>query len=184
MKQIKDKPQSLAIRKQPGQLSMPIPLSRNLGIEIGMALNGIVGDEKWGFRLFEDRRPSKAVMLRLSDRLQSLRQSTVAQASAEISDALSDIFSVMPSHGSDPVRRARVYLEELADLPAWAVAQVLRRFVRGDLGEGRFAPTIAEIRHHAARLDAQFARERERITKVLKFWGEADAGTPALKVVR
>lgn len=151
-----------------------------------MALNGIMGDDHYGYELVETRRPSMASLEVFQARLSQLRAPTVGELPEVLLDELSNVFLVMPSQAADPVRRTRVYLQELSDLPAWAAVRVLRQFIRGELGDSRFAPTIAEIRQAILKLEAPFLRERARIEKVLKFWGDENAadGTPALKVVR
>lgn len=149
-----------------------------------MALNGILGpDGKQNCVLFEDRRPPLAVMERLRQRLAVVSGPTCAEAPSDVAMELSRAFAVMPAHGANPALRAQVYLEELGDLPAWAIALIVRKYVRGELGNSKFAPTIAEIREHVAKIAAPVKRERDRIEKVLDFWSKPD-GRPNLKIVK
>jgi len=77
------------------------------------------------------------------------------------------------------------YLENLSDLPPEKVADAVKMFLRGELGDGRFAPTVAQIRQsildpcygeHDLRFtpddklsNEQYWRKRNQ----LKVWGAA-----------
>src|ERR1700757_4490050 len=78
---------SSALARQTGQKlpSIPAPMSREMDVEISMALNGIVGDERTGIVMFEERRPPDIVLAKLRKRLKDgLGGGLVADYPAEI----------------------------------------------------------------------------------------------------
>lgn len=155
--------------------SLPIPIDRQLDIEISAALNGIVGSEETGFAMFEDRRPSPVVLGRLKDRLKATIMAPAANYPQELVLELSRAFASMPGQSANPELQARVYIEELSDLPAAMISTVLRRYIRGEIGNERFIPTIADIRRSVLKMTDPIDRERDRIVKVLEFWGTENA---------
>lgn len=166
----------------PKSPSLPANIARDLDIEIGMATNGIIGDAEHGYVLFEDRRPSPVMIERLRARLDDLEFIPAGHRPSDLSRDLSRLFSVLPAHGSDAGMRSQVYIEELADLPLAALSAVIGRYIRGDISNEKWLPTIGEIRKEVSRMIQPFERERATITKVLEFWGNADA-RPDVRII-
>lgn len=158
------------------------PLGRDIDVEISLALNGIIESAGDGqVIMYEDRRPSLAVIEQFKRRLLDLTSRTVAENHGDIARALEKAFAAMPSQSSNPKLQAMVYMEELADLDAATVISVINRFVRGEIpSQSDFVPTIAKIRQHAGESMRVHAKERARIEKVLSFW---DVGRVADKKI-
>lgn len=159
-------------------------MEAGLDTEMRIALNGIIGDEKSDvFWLYLENQPSQRAIELLSQRLEYLNRPLVLEVPEEVAGALERVFAVMPSQGADPAIRCRVYLEELSDLCAWSVVKVLPRFIRGEIGSGRFAPSIAEIREHAERFEVPLRKERQKISRVLNFWGTDYCNDSNIRVI-
>jgi hypothetical protein len=58
-------------------------------------------------------------------------------------------------------------LADLAGPPLWALEQAAQEFRRGVIGDGRFRPTIGQVRRRAVELAAPFAAELWAIDRVL-----------------
>lgn len=152
---------------------MPSLLPRDLSRHISIALNGINEYPGHGHKLLERNRPAPAVIRALETRLAEICGVSVTEMPDPVITELENTFDVMAApQTANPLNRAKVYLVDLSDLPAWAVVGVLRKFRRGDIGDGRFAPTPAEIRKQVVIIAAHLETERKRIERVLRFWGE------------
>jgi hypothetical protein len=94
----------------------------------------------------------------------------------------------MPTQGCSDASmaiRMEAYIENLSDIPPEKVADAIKRFMQGDIGDGKFAPTIAQLRQSI--LDPCFGQHDLRFTPddrltneqywrkrhQLKVWGSA-----------
>ena len=70
--------------------------------------------------------------------------------------------------GQDAVSvAAGLYVSALGRYPAWAVAQVCRRYVDGFIGDRRFMPSPGEIAHEVRKFIEPQVAERARLIRVL-----------------
>jgi hypothetical protein len=113
----------------------------------------------------------------LESRRLTLREALAPATQAEALQALM-VIQAMP--GSAPGSEAEanflagLTMEALRDASGWALAQSAWRFFRGEAGEGKWRPTIAQLRSEAKRLEQPYFDELSRIEKVLS----ARAGRP------
>jgi hypothetical protein len=79
------------------------------------------------------------------------------------------VIAMIPRSGDEGEHKARmaVYINDLAELPAWALAEACARFRQGKVGDGKFLPTPGEIAVEARWLMQPFARARHDIERVL-----------------
>jgi hypothetical protein len=84
---------------------------------------------------------------------------TNGRLAAELDEKLTKLILALPSRngGVGEIKaRIRIYQEDLAGLPADKVGRVLDDYRLGELGDGRWCPTSAEIRRAVmARIDAE-----------------------------
>jgi len=150
---------------------------------LAIAHAGIIGDSEHGYTLFEDRRPSPETLTALHRRLNELAFPCVSACAEIVSRELSRAVAVLGSASTNATLAGQVYLEELADLPAPLLIAAIRQAIRGEIGDGVFVPKIAELRHAVGKLRQPYDRERERILRVLDFWGDYGADRPDVRIV-
>jgi len=120
--------------------------------------------------------------------IRNLLPSTEKQISKAIDNSIIVMLSTMPSQGASGVTmaiRLAVYHDALGDLNPNDVIRVIKKFVLGDLGDGKFAPTPAQIRQaitdpcygqHDLRFTPDDRLSNEQYWKKrqqLKVWGAA-----------
>ena len=59
------------------------------------------------------------------------------------------------------------YAMVLSELPLWAISRACKDFLHGRVGDGRFAPTPAEIAMRCRVLMARYVEDRVKIERVL-----------------
>lgn len=106
---------------------------------------------------------------KLSDALPTMERKLSALTTSapmepgELLDELTAMFTVMQSRSagsSDIAVRLKIYLQDLIDIPRDALLNTVRRFRRGELGDGKWAPMPGEIRR--AIQEEQAAEEAAR----------------------
>jgi hypothetical protein len=60
----------------------------------------------------------------------------------------------------------RIYRDDLAGVPAFALSQACARFRKAEIGDGKFMPKQGEIRKEAMRIAKDFLEERARIQAI------------------
>lgn len=89
------------------------------------------------------------------------------------SGALDEVTALFSTRGvkagadTDVQATMAIYVEDLFDLPGFALAKACKDFRQGSLGDRKWVPTQAEIRHAAHGYLAELARERRQIANVL-----------------
>lgn len=89
---------------------------------------------------------------------------------ASIADEVQKLFLSMASRTRsdlDVEMLVRIYINDLNDLPLWAISKACEQFRRGEVGDAKWAPTQAEIRQVAVRLTANVMNERDEAQRVL-----------------
>lgn len=102
-----------------------------------------------------------------------VREIDDAMSPADEPSALAEIAAVLRTMairgGDDGELEAvvRVYLTDLGDVPLFALTEACRAFRRGDVGNGTFAPTPAELRREALKRILPWTEERAKLGRVL-----------------
>lgn len=98
----------------------------------------------------------------------SLTNSTTPALTEKRFEAVSKLFIALPSRNADVGEMKamiKVYLEDFSDLPDAELIDVIGKFRRGDLGDGKWRPAASEIRiavlERLGRSPAQLAAKAE-----------------------
>jgi hypothetical protein len=145
-------------------------LSTSRPASLGFHRNGLtleMGEAK----IFEDRVPTEAQKAILLARANDLRAGLEPSVSAGSSRALL-LMLTMPSQSgdtSDMKLRGEAYRIAIEDLPAWAVEQAAKRFIRGDTPHPKtFAPSTAIFRDFVLSLLVGLREELDLIQDILR----------------
>lgn len=112
----------------------------------------------------EDQR---AFMLRRADDIaDALEPAPEALVLVELT-ALLRVMAIKGGDESELEAVIRIYLDDMVGLPMFAVVNACRAFRRGDVGNGRFAPTPGELRVQAKTYIAPWVDERAKLLRVL-----------------
>ncbi len=96
----------------------------------------------------------------------------LAPAGRSVTEPVLGLLTAMPSQsagGVDPAMRVVTFVEDLGDLPLFAVARACSDFRRGIVGSKHWAPTAAEIREQAEKIAAPFWKELADVAEVAEF---------------
>lgn len=123
--------------------------------------------------------PSKAAYQSIELRLQQLRQ---AKAATDLDMAMAKVTELLLSFAGQAVNeagaraRANGYITALDDLPAWAIADACRKWLRGEAGEQNynFAPTPPVLRQIAVKSASQVDYQINALERLLSAEVVAD----------
>jgi hypothetical protein len=97
----------------------------------------------------------------------------LAPAGRTVAEPVLGLLTAMPSQsagGVDPAMRVVTFVEDLGDLPLFAVTRACSDFRRGVVGSSKhWAPTAAEIREQAEKIAAPFWKEFTDVAEVAEF---------------
>jgi hypothetical protein len=96
-------------------------------------------------------------------------------ASTLLAEPILGLLTAMPSQsgaGLDQAMRLGTFIEDLADMPFFAVEQACRDFRRGVVGDKHWAPTAAELRERAEYHARAYRVELAEIDEILVFADE------------
>lgn len=119
--------------------------------------------------------PSPQVRAVLSDRVDELDRSLTAididMAMAKVTELLLS-FAGQQMNEAGAKARARGYLTALEDLPAWAIAEACRRWLRGDAGEQNynFSPSPPVLRKIAEQVTNLVRAQRDSLVRLLSAY--------------
>jgi hypothetical protein len=107
----------------------------------------------------------------LRQRLDLLGQWLAPASEVAINAELAALFVAMATGKADSAKETstlhRIYREDLAELPGFALVKACANFRRGDVGDGKFVPKPGEIRKEAMRIAKPFLEERARVQAVM-----------------
>lgn len=117
-----------------------------------------------------DRALEPEVRKSLENRLNLIKAWFAPAGEEGVKEHIAILFTVM-SHRQfaemDGKILIRVYMADLADLPAFALQRACERFRKGEAGDGKWAPSIGELRAETRRLCEDLEREKAEIITVL-----------------
>ena len=96
----------------------------------------------------------------------------LAPASDSAIDAIAAVLASLPRRAesqNDAKIVLRLFVEDLGDLPRFAIEAACKDFRTGRAGDGHWAPSAAEIRTQAERLARSYRDELASITEILGF---------------
>lgn len=105
----------------------------------------------------------------LRQRLDLLGQWLHRASQLTIDADIAALFAAMASGKSEKEAStlSRIYREDLADVPGFALTKACANFRRGDVGDGKFVPKPGEIRKEAMRIAKPFLEEQARVRAVM-----------------
>lgn len=117
-----------------------------------------------GREVSEERRQSlTAHLAELNRKLGGCRESDVIKHVAVLRLAMAKAGT---SHGQEE-QVLMTYAMVLSELPLWAITRACKDFLHGRVGDGRFAPTPAEIAARCRTLMARYVEDRAKIERAL-----------------
>lgn len=130
--------------------------------------------EEAGFRNFRFRSrdvvPTEGERLFLRQRGEQL-DVWLQPASLRVIDAeLTAMFSTMAFRSGDEKDLTlvnRIYRDDLAGLPSFALSKACSRFRKAEIGDGKFVPKQGELRKEAMRIAQPYFEERTRVEAVM-----------------
>lgn len=125
---------------------------------------------KYAFR-DRDRAPSHAERRELQVRLESLDRWLTPASSRQLDEVITSMFSTMAYRSSDAeidlLLVQRIYKDDLAGVPGFALEEACARFRQGAIGDPRFVPKQGEVRQEAIRIAKDYYRERSDVSAIL-----------------
>jgi hypothetical protein len=106
----------------------------------------------------------------LENRLSLIKAWFAPAGEDNVKDHIAILFTVMAHRQfaeMDSKILIRVYMADLADLPAFALQRACERFRKGEAGDGKWVPSIGELRAETRRLCEDLEREKAEIVTVL-----------------
>lgn len=126
--------------------------------------NGLVDE------IARSRAPSEAQRKYLLDRMQTVAVYLSQASEHEILDEITALFAVMahkPGEDIELSARIRLYVNDLKQFPAWAVADACAFYRTAIVGEGIYCPTPGQLCAKARGLTAAWTRELAALNVVL-----------------
>ena len=145
--------------------SVPNQMPPTLWNHFRYSLNGCIGGE-----VPHDRALEVGDRQMLDGRAKMIEVWLKPSGAASVKEHIAHMFMVMPHRNLgelDGEIMVRIYCNDLGDLPVFAIAQACENFRKGAAGDGKWAPTIAEIRAEVAKIVEPWHRERAEIFIVL-----------------
>lgn len=148
--------------------TLPTPISHDLGRKVRYFSNSL-DPEGLGHTIQPDRAPREGERQLLALRASAIDEWMRPSGRERALDEVTALFSNRGVRGSDTDIEAlmTIYVEDLFDLPAFALTQACRDFRQGAVGDRKWVPTQAEIRQIATGHLAELARERRQIANIL-----------------
>lgn len=115
--------------------------------------------------------PTNAERQMFESRIAELRR-WLRPAGQSVAEPVLGLLTAMPSqsgNGIDHAMRLTTFVEDLGDMPFFAVDAACKDFRLGRCGDGHWAPTAAEIRGRADHIAASYRVELADIGEVLEF---------------
>lgn len=85
---------------------------------------------------------------------------------------LRSVMSRAQTDGGDEKRALLVFARVLSELPLWAISRACDDYLTGRAGDGRFAPTPAEISARCRVLMARYVEDKIKIERALGIVGD------------
>ena len=148
----------------------PAPLSRDLDIEVGLALNAEMPDRPGCVPV--GRALSPAVKSALRAKLEDIREYLAPASQQQIIVPVSEMFVSLASRGGssmDVKTRALAYVEILSGLPVWAIKGACDDFRFGRRGDKVWCPTPAQVREAAEDKIGGWSHRVSRIESALNL---------------
>jgi hypothetical protein len=130
--------------------------------------------EEHGFRQFSFPRgecgPDEHERRQLAERKEHLDRWLEPASKRLIEAEVAALFAVMAYRGGDETDMAvvqRIYREDLAGIPGFALSQACARFRRGEVGDVKFVPKPGELRKEADNIAFPYFEERRKTRDVL-----------------
>lgn len=167
---------SLNLDRSLKTLSLPEWLQRSVsgltvGWESAVRPDGIEGRRNTPV-IARSLAPSKEARMQIEARIRELR---AARAAVDIDMAMTAVTELLLSFSSQAMNeagakaRARGYIVALEDLPAWAIAEACRLWLRGEAGEANynFAPAPPVLRKIANTIASRVDHQRSVLERLL-----------------
>lgn len=155
---------SQQLTKKPGFSSptvIPDRLWRNYRYSLSACVNGEIP---------HDRALEPEARSGLDNRLNLIKAWLGPAGEEAVKEPVMMLFAVM-AHSKlgemDSKILLRVYMSDLADLPAFAIHKACERYRKGEVGDGKWMPGIGELRTEARKACEDLEREKAEITTVL-----------------
>ena len=149
--------------------STPVVIAPDLDRSLSVAFNAVI-EEFGDLIIAPERVPTGEVRERLEGRLAKVSAWLRPGGPVSMLDDIGMVITTMGMRGGssgDFKTIAKIYASDLGDLPTWAVSQACKEFRQGVVGDGKWAPTQAEIRRQAVAHMGRWQDERTKLTKVL-----------------
>lgn len=104
------------------------------------------------------------------DRIEALENALRPASHQGIREQVAQLYTVMSarSGGEDDIRTLQnVFCQDLGDLPLFGIVEAASQWRRGSIGDGKWAPTPAELRKHVVIIVAPFKREMSDLCDIL-----------------
>gem|GEM_PF-6082084 len=148
----------------------PSVTTRELGMMIDVISNRLEQHHVWPphYSISSDQAPTTAQRGALEVRKAELEAALTPADEQKIAEMIAVLRQPFPTQrDTDSATVLKLYVEVLKVFPEWAIAQTCRRFMTGEAGDGKFAPTPPEMVKQCAALVTAHRAQLIKIDRIL-----------------